>query len=271
MSWLDVFQAVPWLAPVLAGLFGLVLGSFLNVCTLRWPLEESVVSPPSTCPACGAGIAWYDNIPVLSWLLLRGRCRRCGEPISVQYPVVELTTGLVWAGMFARSGHFGPSGGGPWEAARGAVFLTILLGIAISDARFYIIPDEFTLGGAVAGLLLALFPEGMTLTGALVGGAVGFGVLWIVGRLGTMAFQKDAMGGGDVKMMAMVGAFLGWPGVLLTIFLGAFLGAVIFGPISWKTGKLVPFGIFLAAGAAVAYGWGDALIGWYVTEILAVG
>lgn len=270
MSPLEVFQAIPWLAPVVAGLFGLALGSFLNVCSLRWPLEESVISPPSTCPACGAGIAWYDNIPVLSWLLLRGRCRRCGESVSVQYPIVELTTGLVWAGMFAQAGFFGLVPGWPWEAVRGAVFLTILLGIAISDARFYIIPDEFTLGGAVLGFLMAPLPEGTTLTGALAGAAVGFGLLWIVGRLGSMVFKRDAMGGGDIKMMAMVGAFLGSPGVLLTIFLGAFLGAVIFGPISWKTGKLVPFGIFLAAGAAVTYGWGDALIGWYLTEILAV-
>lgn len=271
MSPLDIMQTVPWLAPVVAGLFGLALGSFLNVCTLRWPLEESVVSPPSSCPACGAGIAWYDNIPVLSWILLRGRCRRCAEPISVQYPVVELTTGLVWAGMFARAVYLEPSVGWPWEPIRGAVFLTILLGIAISDARFYIIPDEFSLGGAVLGFFLALLPEGVTLSGALLGGAVGFGLLWIVGRLGSLAFQKDAMGGGDIKMMAMVGAFLGWSGVLLTLFIGAFLGAVIFGPISWKTGKLVPFGIFLAAGAAVTYGWGDALIGWYMTEILAMG
>ncbi|MDX1566448.1 MAG: prepilin peptidase [Longimicrobiales bacterium] len=270
MSALDLLRDVPWLAPGVAGLLGLTLGSFLNVCTLRWPLEESVISPPSTCPGCGAGIAWYDNIPVLSWILLRGRCRRCGEPISIQYPVVELTTGLIWAGMFAQAAIYGPTAGWPWEAGRGAVFLTILLGIAISDARFYIIPDEFTLGGAVLGFALALLPGGMTLTDSFVGAAVGFVLLWAVGWLGTRAFQKDAMGGGDIKMMAMVGAFLGWPGVLLTIFLGSFLGAVIFGPISWKTGKLVPFGIFLAGGAAVTYTWGDALIAWYTTQILGI-
>ncbi|MFW6206387.1 MAG: prepilin peptidase [Gemmatimonadota bacterium] len=270
MSPLDLFREIPWLAPVAAGLFGLAVGSFLNVCTLRWPLEESVVSPPSTCPACGSGIPWFDNIPVLSWILLRGRCRRCGEPISVQYPVVELTTGLVWAGMFAQATFYGPTAAWPWEAARGAVFLTILLGIAISDARFYIIPDEFTLGGTVLGFAMAFLPGGMTLTGSVAGAAVGFVLLWIVGWLGTRAFRKDAMGGGDIKMMAMVGAFLGWPGVLLTIFLGSFLGAVIFGPISWRTGKLVPFGIFLAAGAAVTYTWGDALIAWYTTRILGI-
>lgn len=271
MSVLELIEAVPWLAPLVAGLFGLALGSFLNVCTLRWPLEESVVSPSSACPGCGTGIAWHDNIPVLSWVLLKGRCRSCGEPISIQYPLVELTTGLVWAGLFARASYFGPAGEWPWEAARGAVFLTILLGIAISDARFYIIPDEFTLGGAVLGGLLAALPDGIGLRDAVVGAVVGFGVLWLVGWLGKLAFRKDAMGGGDIKMMAMVGAFLGATGVLLTLFLGAFLGAVIFGPISWKTGKLVPFGIFLAAGAGISYGWGDALVGWYLTHILALG
>ena len=106
--------------------------------------------------------------------------------------------------------------------------------------------------------------------GSLLGVVVGFGILWVVAKVGTWLFKKDAMGGGDLKMMAMVGAFLGVPGVLLTLFLGALLGSVIFGPISWKTGKLVPFGIFLAAGAAVAYGWGDLMIGWYVENFLSV-
>lgn len=248
-------------APVVAGLVGLAVGSFLNVCSMRWPREESVVSPRSRCPECGAPIRWYDNVPVLGWLLLRGRCRVCGDPISVQYPMVELATGLIWVGMFVQWGVSG-------EALRGSVFLTLLFGIALSDARFYIIPDEFTLGGAALGLALAFVPEGIGIVDSAGGALAGFLILWGIGALGRRMFKKDAMGGGDIKMMAMVGAFVGTSGVLLTIFLGSFLGAVIFGPISWKTGKLVPFGIFLAAGAAVTYAWGDALIGWYVTNIL---
>lgn len=252
-----------WFVPGVAGLFGLAVGSFLNVCTLRWPLEESVVEPPSHCPQCGTRLRWKDNVPVLSWLLLRGRCRTCDTAISVQYPLVELTTAIVWAGMFA--------GAGGWlEAVRGAIFLTLLLGIAVSDARFYIIPNEFTLGGAGLGLLMAFFPGGITIVQALVGAVVGYAALRAIGILGTWLFDREAMGGGDMKMMAMVGAFLGVPGVLLTVFLGALLGAVIFGPISWKTGKLVPFGIFLSAGAAVSYAWGDVMIGWYVAEILGM-
>lgn len=261
---MEVLQLEGWLLGALAGAFGLVLGSFLNVCTLRWPTDESVVHPPSHCPACGASIHWYDNIPVLSYLLLRGRCRSCGVFISPQYPLVELASGLIWAGTFLQFGL-------EVEALRGAVFLTVLLGIAVSDARFYIIPDQFSLGGAAIGLILAPFPGGIAMAESALGTVVGFGLLWLVAQGGKWLFKKDAMGGGDLKMMAMVGAFLGVPGVLLTLFLGALLGSVIFGPIAWKTEKLVPFGIFLAAGAAVAYGWGDQLIAWYVENFLMVG
>jgi len=247
----------PIVDPVIAGVFGLLLGSFLNVCSLRWPVDESVVRPRSRCPGCSAPIAWYDNVPVVSWLILRGRCRGCGEGISIQYPLVELTTALIWGGMVFLHGF-------EWEALRGAIFLTILLGIAMSDARFYIIPDQFSVGGTVLGVGFALVAPSLTIVQSLTGAALGFGLLWLVAWGGEKAFKKEAMGGGDIKMMAMIGAFLGVQGVLLTIFLASFLGAVIFGPISIKTGKLVPFGIFLATGAAIAYGWGDAMVGWYL-------
>jgi len=241
----------------IALLFGLALGSFLNVCTLRWPVDESVVRPPSRCPGCGEGIRWFDNIPVLSWLLLRGRCRGCGEGISAQYPAVELATGLLWGGMVLLHGM-------EWEALRGALFLTLLLGIAVSDARFYIIPDQFSIGGTVLGLLLAILVPTVGIVASITGALVGFGLLWFVAWAGEKAFGREAMGGGDIKMMAMVGAFLGVPGVLLTLFLGSLFGAVIFGPISMRTGKLVPFGIFLATGGGLSYLWGDALVAWYL-------
>jgi leader peptidase (prepilin peptidase) / N-methyltransferase len=247
----------PWFAVLAAGLLGLALGSFLNVCAIRWPQDESVVSPPSTCPGCDTRIRWRDNVPVLSWLLLRGRCRNCGEPISVQYPLVELATGLIWAGMVLLYGL-------DWEALRGGLFLTILLGIAVSDARFYIIPDQFTLGGAVLGFALAFVAPAITWLESLVGALSGFFLLWFVAWAGEKVFGKEAMGGGDIKMMLLIGAFLGGWKMALSLFMGAVLGAVIFGPISLKTDKLVPFGIFLAAGAAVTYGWGDPLIDWYM-------
>lgn len=250
-------------ATIIAGVFGLLLGSFLNVCALRWPQDQSVVAPRSSCPGCGSPIAWYDNVPVLSWLVLRGKCRKCDARVSVQYPLVELAVGLIWAGMVFG---FGPVP----EAVRGALFLTILLGIALTDARFYIIPDQFSIGGTVLGVGLSFLPDGVTWQQSLMGAATGFFLLWGVAVLGKMAFKKDAMGGGDIKMMAMIGAFLGVWGVLLTVFLGALLGSVIFGPISWKTKKLVPFGIFLSVGGAVTYVWGGAIMAWYVTSVLGL-
>tara|TARA_B100001245_G_scaffold231240_1_gene211836 strand:+ start:239 stop:1033 length:795 start_codon:yes stop_codon:yes gene_type:complete len=257
---IDVFSDA-WIVSALAGLVGLMIGSFLNVCTLRWPEDESVVFPGSHCPKCGEPIRWYDNVPVLGYVLLRGRCRACREPISLQYPLVELATGLVWAGMFSYAGL-------SFEALRGTLLLTILFGIALTDARFYIIPDQFSLGGLVLGLGLAFLPGGIDALDALIGAIVGFGLLGSVAVVGKWMLKKDAMGLGDIKMMAMVGAFLGWAGVLLTVFLGALLGAVIFGPISYKTKKLVPFGIFLAAAAAITYGFGSEIIDWYLTNIL---
>jgi leader peptidase (prepilin peptidase)/N-methyltransferase len=264
-----------WFVPVVAGILGLLFGSFLNVCTLRWPKEESVVSPRSRCPKCQELIRWYDNVPVLSWLALRGKCRRCSAPISIQYPLVELATGLMWAGTFAAHG---PTG----EAFRGAVFLTILFGIAISDARFYIIPDEFSVGGAVLGLALAFLPGGLDWLASLIGGAVGFAVLWLVGVLGTRLIKKispgrleeagvdQAMGGGDVKMMMMVGTFVGIWGVALTIFLGSVLALLVFGPVSMVSKRLIPLGVFLAAAGAIAYQWGEPIIDWYTTSVVGM-
>jgi leader peptidase (prepilin peptidase)/N-methyltransferase len=149
------------------------------------------------------------------------------------------------------------------EAARAILFLTLLLAIAVTDARFYIIPDELSLGGAALGLVLSLLPGGLALLDSLIGAVVGGAVLWVVAIVGTWAFKKDAMGGGDIKMLAMVGAFLGWRGALLTIFLGALAGTLIFVPLAWKSDKLVPFGVFLALGAGLAFYVGDDLLRWY--------
>lgn len=242
-----------------AGVLGALVGSFLNVCILRWGAEpkQSVVRPPSSCPRCGRGLRWYENVPIVAWLVLRGRCRGCRAPISVQYPLVELVTALLWAFLAWRSG-FG------YEALRGAVFGTILLGIAMTDARAYIIPDEFSLGGLGLGIAFALAGGRQPLVTAVLGAAVGFGLLWLVAVAGQWYFKQEAMGGGDVKMMAMVGAFLGWQGTLLTVFLGALIGSLIFVPLALLgQKKLVPFGIFLALGAAATYLVGPAILAWY--------
>jgi len=245
------------LAAVVGALFGAVIGSFLNVCIVRLPAEQSVVSPPSRCPKCGKPVEWRDNIPVLSWLLLGGKCRGCREPISILYPLVELTTAIVWAGM---AWYYGLS----LEALKGALFATLLLGIALTDARQYIIPNEFTFGGLAIGLVLSAAGGLNSVLAALFGAAAGFGLLWLVGVAGRWAFKEEAMGGGDIKMMAMVGAFVGWQGVLLTIFLGALAGTAIFLPLTLiGRKKLVPFGVFLAIGAAVTYVIGPSIIDWY--------
>ena len=243
--------------PLIAALFGAVIGSFLNVCIVRWPAEQSVVKPRSRCPQCGYQLAWYDNIPVFSWVTLKGKCRGCHAPISALYPIVEIATAVIFAGMVWR---FGLS----LEAARSALFLTIMLGIAMTDAREYLIPDEFTLGGLVIGLAFAAAGGTSAFLQAALGAAVGFGLLWLVGYLGSIVFKEEAMGGGDIKMMAMVGAFVGWQGVLLTIFLGALAGTLIFLPMALRgKKKLVPFGVFLAMGAALSLLLGPTIIDWY--------
>ena len=247
----------PMLAAVVGALFGAVIGSFLNVCIVRLPAEQSVVSPPSRCPRCGKPVEWRDNIPVLSWLLLRGKCRGCREPISILYPIIELATAVLWAGM---AWHYGLS----LDALRGALFGTLLLGIALTDAREYIIPNEFTYGGLAIGLILSAASGLDSVVAALIGAVVGFAILWLVGVAGRWAFKEEAMGGGDIKMMAMVGTFVGWQGVLLTIFLGALAGTAIFLPLTLiGRKKLVPFGVFLAIGAAVTYVIGPSIIEWY--------
>ena len=244
-----------------AALIGACVGSFLNVCIYRWPEGLSVVRPRSRCQECETPIRWHDNLPVVGWLLLRGRCRTCRTRISIQYPLIELTTASLWVAAVLRHG-FG------WQALSSGLFFTLLLGIALTDARKYIIPDEFTWGGLVIGLALAFAPGGISPLQSALGAVLGFAILWVIAVLGEAVFRKPAMGGGDIKMMAMVGAFLGPPGVLLTIFLGALFGSLIFGPISLKTGKLVPFGIFLALGAGITEPWGQAIVAWYLSTFL---
>ncbi|HEX7117878.1 MAG TPA: prepilin peptidase [Longimicrobiales bacterium] len=250
-----------------AALVGAAIGSFLNVCINRWPAGESVVSPRSRCPSCGNAIAWYDNIPVASWVLLRGRCRSCRAAISPQYPLIELTTALLWLAAAVR---FGAS----IEALRSATFLTLLLGIAMTDAKEMVIPDQFSLGGAALGLALAGVPGGFDILDALVGAAVAYVLMWGVSWGGEKLFRKPALGLGDVHMMAMVGAFVGLDGALITILLGSFLGLLIGVPILWMRGgsalmgSYLPLGTFLAMGAAIAHGWGDRLIDWYLAFAL---
>lgn len=247
----------PTFVTLLAGSAGLCVGSFLNVCVLRWTAGDSVVAPRSHCRGCGARLRWFQALPVAGYLLVGGRCASCGVWISLQYPLAEIAAGLIWAGAAYQWGLHP-------EALRGAIFLTLLLGIALADARTYLIPDQFSLGGTGAGAATALLPGGLDLSASAVGALLGFSLMWVVAAAGRAVFRKAAVGGGDIKMMAMVGAFLGPAGVLVTLFAGALAGSLVFGPVSFRTGKLVPFGVFLALGAGVAYGWGSEIVGWYL-------
>jgi leader peptidase (prepilin peptidase)/N-methyltransferase len=267
---------------VLAGIVGALVGSFLNVCISRWPAGQSIVSPPrSRCPHCGRMIRWYENIPVISWIALRARCAGCGKPISIQYPLVELATALIWASAFWM-------GGLGFTPLRLAVFMTVMLGVAVTDALYYVIPDGFTLFGFfflfAASIFAALRGE-LTVFAtpwtAFLGACVGAGAISIVGWLGEVAFKKEAMGFGDTTLMAVCGAALGPERALMNVFVAAALGAVAFllfvAPIGWlrakRAGKafempLVPFGVFLAPAAVVTLLAGDNLIAWWLRMMM---
>jgi leader peptidase (prepilin peptidase)/N-methyltransferase len=203
-------------------LLGAVLGSFLNVCILRWGAEpkQSVMHPPSRCPTCGHAIPWYENIPILSWLFLRGRCAGCGARISPMYPAIEGTTALLWGASVALLGLGLP-------AIELAVAATLLLGIAVSDARAFIIPHEFSLGGTAIALAFAAWPEPAGMLDAIQGALFGAGLVLLVGELTELVLGQEAMGGGDCALMGMVGAFFGWESVWPVLALGAFIGIVL--------------------------------------------
>jgi leader peptidase (prepilin peptidase)/N-methyltransferase len=252
------------MAPVelaILGIFGLMVGSFLNVCIGRLPAGESVVRPPSHCPQCRTPIAWYDNIPVLSYLVLGGKCRACKAPISLRYPVVEIVTGAA----FVLQGF---AIGDDWAllAAR-LVFTALLIVLFGTDLETMRLPDVLTLPGIVAGLAFSLWlPPGIS--AALIGAALGAGILYAIRWLWYQWKGIEAMGLGDVKMLAMIGAFLGWQQVLVVLFLASLAGALIgltLAAIRARTmASKLPFGTFLALGAYVASLAGEPLMRWYL-------
>jgi leader peptidase (prepilin peptidase)/N-methyltransferase len=266
---------------VLISLIGLAVGSFLNVCISRIPEEESVVKPRSRCPRCHNLIEWYDNIPVISYIILRARCRHCREKISVQYPLVEIgfvamllhlyhvfaQQGLSGHILFLAVGYYG-------------ILCACLLVATVIDLFHYIIPDEINIVGILIALAGAVaFPVlvgGSTIFDGFIHSAVGisagFVLLRMVVWIGALIFRKDAMGLGDPKFLAMIGAFLGWKQVLLVIFLSSSLGALIGGlfVILFRKNKkdtVIPYGPFLALGAYISMLYGDDLIKWYFSLV----
>jgi leader peptidase (prepilin peptidase) / N-methyltransferase len=244
-----------------AVLFGLIVGSFLNVCIYRLPLKQSVVWPASRCTSCGRGLAWFENVPVVSWLVLRGRCRGCGAPISPMYPIIEATTGALFGAVMY---WYGPT---PLALVR-MLFGSAMIVLFVIDLQHRILPNVITVPGTVLGVILSLFlPPGIG--AALVGVLIGGGLLYGIGEAYYRVRGVEGMGMGDVKMLAMIGAFLGWQLVLVTIIVASFGGAV-FGALMLATRRgtmqaALPFGTFLAVGAAFAAVAGEPLVTWYLT------
>ncbi len=248
-----------WSLYTLAAVLGAMIGSFLNVCIYRIPREISVVTPPSACPHCGTRIAFYDNVPVLGWLWLGGRCRTCRAAISKRYPVVEAVTAMTFVGLVWIYGV-------TLELIPALVFSAAMIVVTLIDYDERIIPDVITWPGTALGILASLITP-VTFIDSLVGAVVGFTMLWAIAWGYRKATGVDGMGGGDVKLAAMLGAFLGWQGLLLTVFLasaaGTVVGAVLMAAKRGGRRTALPFGTFLAPVGVVVYIWGPALISWY--------
>jgi leader peptidase (prepilin peptidase)/N-methyltransferase len=261
----------PWPLGFLAFAVGACIGSFLNVCIYRLPEDESVVFPGSRCPHCQHEIAWYDNLPIVSWLLLRARCRQCAAPIAARYPLVELLTGAFAVAVLVR---FGPTVEGLVAFALSAALLLI----TFIDLDHFIIPDEVSLPGIAIGLLVSLLPGGIGLTDAFFGAVLGGGILWAVAWSYERTTGTEGMGFGDVKLLAMIGAFLGWQAIPMVLVIASVVGSLagllaIFTPAGFARIRRVrrvlgpgavaphlrraarttaiPFGPFLALGALV--------------------
>ncbi len=285
----DLHLVPPVIGYVVAGVFGAVIGSFLNVVIHRVPLEESVVFPNSRCASCGGAIAFYDNIPVLSWVMLGAKCRRCKERISIRYPAVELLTAALFVGV---AWHEGLNAALPFDL----VFVSALLALVFIDAEHMILPNVITYPGIVFAVVARIAIPYLTgtphfddvpslqhgaladmpiwvvsLAGALIGALIGGGSLWLMGWTWEKLRGVEAMGLGDVKMMFMVGAYLGWRLTILTIFVGVLTGSVIGILLMARKGErnmqmLLPFGVFLGLGAVAALLFGAPLVEWYAGQ-----
>jgi leader peptidase (prepilin peptidase)/N-methyltransferase len=246
-----------------AGLFvlGLMVGSFLNVCIYRIPRRESLAWPASHCTSCNRALSWFENVPVISWAVLRGRCRTCRASIAVTYPIVELTTAVLFAGGFLIYGWT------PLLAVR-LLFTCAMIVLFVIDLQHRILPNVITLPGILVGLAFsAVLPPGWL--AASIGAVAGGGALYLLAEAWYRLRGVEGMGMGDVKMLAMIGAFLGWQLTLVTLMLASLSGSIIgVGLIAAGRRSMqatLPFGTFLAVGALVAAVYGDALLAWYLS------
>lgn len=242
-------------------IFGLIWGSFANVVILRLPKGESVVHPRSRCPGCSKPIAWYDNIPVISWVILRGKCRGCGIKISARYPLVELLSGIAFAAIFWRFGY-------QWVTLEYIIFVWSLIVVSFIDLDHMILPDVFTLSGIVIGLVGAALNPERAFWPAVWGVLLGGGFLWLIAYLYWVFRREEGMGGGDIKLLAWIGAVLGWTSIPFVILASSLVGSAVGLALAARsrTGlkSVIPFGPYLAF-AAILYIFGGERIGlWYI-------
>lgn len=241
-------------------LFGLAFGSFLNVCIYRIPLKKSIIFPPSSCPNCEHRIKFYDNIPVFSYLLLRGKCRNCHTHIPIHYPVVELLTGLLSMALFIRYGL-------SYQYILSFLFLIALLLISFIDLHHQIIPDILSIPGIFAGIAVSFIPGHLTWPDSIIGAVGGGGILYLIALVYKKVTGRDGMGGGDVKLLAMIGAWMGWRALPFIILLSSLSGIVIGGGALMMAGKgyrvRIPFGPFLSLGAIIYFFFGRQILIWY--------
>jgi len=245
---------------IFVAVLGAMVGSFLNVCIYRLPIGKSIVWPASACAQCGRLLAWFENIPIVSWTLLRGRCRTCKKPISGRYPLVESLTALMFA---AAWWYYGPT----WLFVSRILFGCALIVLFAIDLEHFLLPDRVTLPGIVVGFLISAFTGNPGWMSSLIGIVAGGGLLWLLAEVWSRLRNVEAMGFGDVKMLAMIGAFLGWRLTFVAVLLGTFVGSALgLALIVSKRGGLqtmLPFGTFLALGAGLAATVGQALLDWY--------
>jgi leader peptidase (prepilin peptidase)/N-methyltransferase len=254
---------------IIAFIFGSVVGSFLNVCIFRMPRRLSIILPSSRCPSCNTPIKPWDNIPIVSYIFLGGKCRFCKAKISFRYPLVEMLNAVLYVLILWRF-DFG------WHTLVYFIFSSSLIIITFIDLDFQIIPDRITLSGIPIGFLAGSFllPDPFArssllgIKGSLIGMIAGFGVFYLVALIGSAIFKKEALGGGDVKMMAMVGALMGWKTVILTTFLGSLTGSILGILLIVSKGKdrmtKLPFGPFLALGTVITLFFGQEILSWYL-------
>jgi len=246
---------------VLIFILGLIVGSFSNVCIYRIPKNESIIYPASHCPKCNNPIKPVDNVPILSYILLKGRCRNCKNKISIQYPLVELLTGLIYLIIYLIYGL-------NIQTLIYIILSSALIIIAFIDLNEEIVPDVISLPGIVIGFIVSFFVPYISFINSGLGVIVGGGIILIIGLAGSVIFKKEAMGGGDVKLAAMIGAFLGWRYITISLFLGFFLGAlagILLIMMKIKSREdTVPFGPFIVMGSLITLLWGEKILSWYI-------